>query len=370
MPSIYTHTLYSLGRGYSIGVRVGFDAHWVGQRETGNETYALGLLAGFERIGFAVDAYSFSSLTTMIHRSHRLWPRHRLVRIPVVTPLLALRDRLDLFHAAYALPPLLPCPGVVTVHDITFALHPEWFPQYAPGLRNTLVPLAMRKASRVITISEHTKRDIVARYGIPAHKIVVTYLAPRPTFVSRAPTEPGDEPYFLFVGNVEPRKNVETVVRALRILRQRGIDLPLVVAGRPGSAYPQVCALVHELGLENLVRFTGYVSDDHLRALYAGCTALVHPALYEGFGLTPLEAMAQGVPAIVADTSSLPEVVGDAALLVDPSHPEAWADAMAQVCTDATLRRRLIVAGLARAGQFSWERCARETVDVYRDVLG
>jgi glycosyltransferase involved in cell wall biosynthesis len=286
-----------------------------------------------------------------------------------VTPLLAVRDRLDLFHAAYMLPPLLPCPAVVTVHDITFALFPEWYSGRGAALRAVMVPLAMRKAARVITISEHTKRDIVERFRIAPEKIAVTYLAPRPAFACRVEPEERGQPYFLFVGNVEPRKNVETVVRALRILRDRGLDLPLVVAGQPGRAYEHVHVLLDDLGVDQLVRFVGYVSDDSLRTLYGGCVALVHPALYEGFGLTPLEAMAQGAPVIVANTSSIPEVVGDAGLLVDPRNPEAWADAMARVHGDEELRSRLVISGLERAGQFSWEQCARETVDVYLDVV-
>lgn len=349
-------------------MRVGFDAHHVGEQQTGNETYAIGLLHGFEKLGFAVDAYAFRPLPIRFHRMHRLWPHQSLVRIPFTTPLLAGRDRLDLYHATYTLPPLLPCASVVTVHDITFDLHPEWFPARLQRTLHALVPLAMRHASRVITISENTKRDIVERYRIAPEKIAVTYLAPRPHLLTPVSVPPA-EPFFLFVGNVEPRKNVETVLKALGLLRDRGIEVPLVIVGKLGLRHANVQRLVHRLHLAHLVRFTGYVSDSELRELYATCVSLVHPALYEGFGITPLEVMAHGAPAIVSNSSSLPEVAGDAALLVAPLDVEAWADSMETVVKQPQRRQELVCRGRARAALFSWEQCARDTVEVYRAAL-
>lgn len=354
---------------YLPAIRVGFDAHMVGQRETGNETYALGLLEGFNQLGFQVDAYTTGTLPMSIHREHRVLPPQSAVRVPLVTPLLAIRDRLDIFHATYVLPPTLPCPSVVTVHDITFALYPEWFSTRVRQMLSALVPLALRRASKVITISEHTKRDIVDRYDVAPEKIAVTPLAPRPVFVMRSPECEPTEPFFLFVGNVEPRKNVETVIEALRLLRDRGTRVRLVVAGKPGLHYASISRVAGRLGLQDWVEFTGYVHDEELRRLYGTCTALLHPALYEGFGLTPLEAMAQGAPVVAANTSSVPEVVGDAAILLEPYDVEAWTNVMERLLDDVELRSSLRKIGPERASRFSWRRCALETIEVYSSVL-
>lgn len=347
-------------------MRVGFDAHMVNERETGNETYALGLLHGFDQIGFPVDVYAFGAVETRWHRVHRIWPQQSVVRIPFSLPWAAIRDTLDLLHTTYTLPPLLPCPAVVSVHDITFALHPEWFREQVRHMLGTLVPLAMRRAAHVITISQRTRCDIVERYGISPERVSVTYLAPRPTILPHAETAGKQGEFFLFVGNVEPRKNVDTLIRAMRILRERRLEIPLVVAGKPGLRYGEVLGLVHDLGLDRLVRFIGYVSDERLRDLYATCIAYLHPALYEGFGLTPLEAMTHGVPVIASNNSSLPEVVGDAGILLPAQEAEAWAEAMESIATDHALRDVLAARGRIRAQQFSWRGCALETLEVYR----
>jgi glycosyltransferase involved in cell wall biosynthesis len=340
----------------------------VGRQETGNETYARGLLTGFEAIGFPLDVYGFEPIASQLHRCHRIWPQASIVRIPLSTPLLCFRDRLSVYHATYILPPLLGCASVVTIHDITFVLHPEWFSPKVQRMLAVLVPRAIHQAQRVVTISENSKADIVARLGVPPDKVAVTYLAPRPEFALPLQRTDDAEPFFLYVGNIQPRKDVGTVLRALSIARHRGVEARLIVAGVPGLGFDRISQLIHDLGLERVVEFRGYVSDDELRALYASCVALVHPALYEGFGLTPLEAMVQGAPVLAANTSALPEVVGDAALLLPPLEPEAWAHAMERVLHDDALRRDLTARGLARSRRFSWEQCARQTVEVYTSV--
>ncbi|GAC1634934.1 MAG: glycosyltransferase family 1 protein [Chloroflexota bacterium] len=350
-------------------MRVGFDAHMVGQHETGNETYALGLLSGLDEIGFAVDTYAFAPTPGTIHRFHATWPHQSYIRIPITNPLLARRDRLNLFHATYVLPPVLPCRSVVTVHDITYALFPQWFAPRVRAMLQVLVPLALKKARRIITISEHTKRDLVQHYGVDPDKIAVAYLAPRPAFLERDTTSRREQPFFLYVGNVEPRKNVETVIRALAVMRDRKHAIPLVVTGKQGLNYGETVRLVHTLRLDHLVEFTGYVPDDRLRHLFASCTALVHPALYEGFGLTPLEAMVQRTPVIAANTSSVPEVVGDSALLVEAESIEAWTDAMENMMDSQDLREKYAERGAWHVTQFSWKRCAEKTLEAYRVAL-
>lgn len=350
-------------------MRVGFDAHMVGQHETGNETYALGLLAGLESVRFAVDTYAFRPLPGHFHRFHPTWPRQSLIRIPITTPMLARRDKLDVFHATYVLPPILPCNAVVTVHDITYALFPQWFAPHVRAMLQMLVPLALRKAQRIITISEHTKHDLIRHYGVPPEKVAVVYLAPRPAFLERDVNLDRSKPFFLYVGNVEPRKNVETIIRALAVLRDRKRAIPLVIAGKQGFHYAETVQLVRRLNLDRLIEFTGYVPDDRLRHLFASCTALVHPALYEGFGLTPLEAMVQHTPVIAARTSSVPEVVGENALLVEAESIEAWTEAMQTMSESEATRRLYADRGAVHVQRFSWIRCAEQTIDVYRSAL-
>jgi glycosyltransferase involved in cell wall biosynthesis len=369
-------------------MRIGFDAHAIGRRQTGNETYALGLLHGLSRIGVSVLAYGYDAPPVNGHDWRRMRRSSRWLRIAVDVPLAATRDRLDIYHGSYALPPILPCRSVVTIHDLTFVAHPKWLPRGQATIMRHTVGHAVRRATRIIAVSECTKRDILEFYDIPEEKIAVTHLAPRPGFMGDAhpgessprtdesspradkssPRTDESSPYYLYVGNITPRKNVATLVRALDILKRRGAAIPLVVAGQPGAAHDEVSALVRSLGLENLVRFTGYVSDEELRALYLSCTAVVHPALYEGFGLTPLEAMALGRPVLAANAGSLPEVIGDAGILLPPTDADAWADAMERVLSP-TLSEGLTVRGLRRAAEFSWERCARETVEVYEAAL-
>ncbi len=350
-------------------MRTGFDAHMVGERETGNETYALGLLAGFQSIGIPIDTYAFRHLPFHLHRQHRIRPHTSAIRIPLSLPLAAARDGLDLFHSTYVLPPIMPCRTVVTVHDITFALHPEWFAPTVRAMLSTLVPRAIRAADRVITISGHTKRDIVARYGIPPERIAVTHLAPRPSFALSEAGSDARQPFFLAVGNVQPRKNLGVIVHALAGVRRQYPEARLVIAGKAGPEAVPLRRLIHSLNLEDTVQFTGYISDEELRRLYAHCLAHLHPALYEGFGLTTVEAMVQGAPVIASDRSSIPEVVGDAALLAPPDMPEAWEQAMLAILSSPGLRDDLARRGKARAAGFTWERCARETLEVYGDAL-
>jgi glycosyltransferase involved in cell wall biosynthesis len=349
-------------------MRIGFDAHAVGRRQTGNETYALGVLHGLAQIGIPVNAYGYSAPPGDVHTWRRLRPSSRWVRIAVDMPLAAVRDRLDLYHGSYALPPLAPCHTVVTVHDLTFISHPEWLPRGHGAAMRYSVGLALKQAAAIIAVSQRTKADIVHHYRIQPERITVTHLAPRPQIVDDHPDLHSRRDYFLCVGSIEPRKNIPVLIRALAMLRDRHIEVPLVLAGAPGAAFDDVQALIHDLHLGELVRFSGYVTDRELQGLYSACTAVVHPSLFEGFGLTPLEAMTLGRPVLAAHTGSLPEVIGDAGLLLPPTDPEAWACAMEQVLS-GHLNSELAERGWARAQRFSWERCARETVGVYRRVL-
>ncbi len=350
---------------------IGFDAHSIGSGRTGNETYAAGLLAGFEAIGVTVHAYVVAGTPVGRHRLHVLPFGHALLRVPI-TSLACRRDLIDLYHGSYVLPPLLRCPAVLTVHDISFAHHPEWLPRSMAARMSLLVPVAMRRARQIITVSHAVKMEIMDRYDVPAAKIAVTYLAPKPR-PEISPRRSASAPYLLYVGNLTPRKNVAVLLRALGILQSRGLSLPLVIAGNVARNHSpdidRVLTLAHDLRIERLVRFEGYVSDDRIQNLYSGCTALVHSAWNEGFGITPLEAMQAGVPVIASDIPAIREVTGGAALLIDPGAAELWADGIARVVGDDELRRSMRAAGQTRARFFSWERCAQETAAVYAAAL-
>jgi len=342
----------------------------------------------------------------------RMPDRSRWFRIAVDVPVAAGRDDLDVYHGVWALPPFTPCRTVVTIHDLTFLVNPDWFTRRGAAILRYSVGWAVKRAAHVIAVSERTKQDIVEWYGIPESRITVTLEAPRVSLMAQldnfrrgywtstpaapwpltlgsaedsawgggagadrdgaaVPSESGSGQggYFLHVGNISRRKNVGTLVATLAMLRERGLGIPLVIAGQAGDAYGEVRALVGRLRLDDLVRFVGYVSDEQVAELYRNCIAVVHPALYEGFGLTALEGMAFGRPVLVADAGALPEVVGDAGLILPPLEPEAWADAMEGV-TNWARNQSLAHRGLQRASAFSWERCAWKTVSVYRRVVG
>ena len=237
------------------------------------------------------------------------------------------------------------------------------------------------RADTVISISEHTKRDIISTFGIPEGKIRVILLAADERFrliddtvatgcVLNRYGITGE--YILYTGPMELRKNVPTLVNAFAILKkEKKIPHFLVLAGNKGGGqYDEVMGIIQKEGLVKSVIFTGFVADDDLPYLYNGASLFAFPSFYEGFGLPPLEAMACGCPVVTSNTSSLPEVVGDAGLMIDPTRPEELAEAMGRVLEDRTLHAELRERGLARAAEFSWRRCAAETMDVYRELTG
>ena len=281
----------------------------------------------------------------------------------------------DVFHATWHLLPCLRTPAtVMTLYDLSFALFPETHLRVLRWSSNALVPRFLRACDRIIAISESTKRDAVRLYGIPEEKIVVTHLAAEDRF---RPADPdrvaevrgrfGLPPRFLlYVGTIEPRKNLDVLLGALLQLKGRGRDVPLVVAGRLGWLYDGFLAKIRSLGLESLVLLPGFVPDDDLPALYTAAEAFVYPSVYEGFGIPVLEAMGCGTPVLCSDASSLPEVAGDGGILLPPGDPAAWAEAIARLTEEPALRRELRERGFRQASRFRWEETARRTWEVYR----
>ena len=299
----------------------------------------------------------------------------------VLVPIALRRERVDLFHAPhYVLPPLVHCRSVVTVHDCIHLM----FPQYLPGRMayanaRATIWTATRRADRILTVSEASKADILRCFNVPADKIIVIYNAIDPRFL----VEPSDgdfarareryqlaNPFVLYVGNIKPHKNLERLIDAFDRVRRKGFDhLRLVIIGDQISRYQGLRRAVHRHKLHKHVRFLGFVSPETLAVLYRLASVFAFPSLYEGFGLPPLEAMASGTPVLSSNVSSLPEVLGDAALLVDPYSPEAIADGLEQLLSDEALRATLKARGLARAKQYSWEDSVRRVHEIYNEVL-
>jgi glycosyltransferase involved in cell wall biosynthesis len=295
-------------------------------------------------------------------------------------PLALRRERVDLFHAPhYVLPPLVPCRSVVTIHDCIHLMFPQYLPnrlafQYA----RASIALAARRATRVLTVSESSKRDILRFVDVEPSKIDVIYNA----YDERFGVEPKEEDvvrvrerfqlndeFVLYAGNVKPHKNLERLIDAFHLVRKRGLDhLKLVLIGDDISKYAALRRAVHRHHLHNYVRFLGYVPEETLAVMYRLAGVFVFPSLYEGFGLPPLEAMASGTPVVTSSVSSLPEVAGDAAMLVDPYDPDAIADGILRVLSDEGLRSSMRRKGVERARQFSWEQSVRRVRDIYGEV--
>lgn len=293
-------------------------------------------------------------------------------------PRAAARARVDLIHSpAYTAPWWAPVPVVVSIHDVSYERHPEWYPYRRDWVRRAFYRQCARAASHIVTISRFSSAEISAAYGIPPERITVTPLAVHPVFTpdgSGMPVElPGGiaSPYLLHVGELHERRNLAMLVEAVLAARRHFGALPglsLVLAGLDRGVGAGLCEIAAHAGAPEAVTQLGLVNDTQLRALYRGATALVYPSLYEGFGLPLVEAMASGTPVIASNAAAIPEVVGDAGLLLDPHDGPRWTQAMIDIVNDAALRARLREAGVRRASEFTWERTARLTLDVYRRV--
>lgn len=295
-------------------------------------------------------------------------------------PLELLLHPIDLLHCPDFIPPRYSSiPTVITVHDLAFLHWPHFLTETSAAYYGQ-IDRSVHHAKHVIAPSESTKQDLVRLLGVPDDHVSVIYEAANPLFqplpldeTRQQITQQYDLPqkYILYVGTVEPRKNIDGLLRAFRHLldRYNVSDTALVIAGGFGWLYEETEQVVEELNLDKSVRFLGRVPDDDLHSLYVGARCHVHVAHYEGFGLTPLEAMACGTPTIVSNISSLPEVVGDAALLVDPSDAEEIAIAMHRLLTNDDLHSELRQKGFRRAGCFSWDEAARQTLKVYESIL-
>jgi len=372
-------------------MRIAFDATAIPANRAGAGTYIYSLVQALAHVD-ADNEYHVFAKPEYADEFGPLGPNFRLVRVPLAsTPRRLLWEQAalpralkalgaDLLHSPhYTTPRLAPCPVVATFHDMTYLLTPELHPRFHRRFFPPMMRASARRAARILNISESTRRDMLRLLPITAGKATTTLLAAGPVFrvapageVAEACARFGLTPgrFLLYVGVLEPRKNVPLLLQAYARIAARFPDSPLVIAGKKGWMYEEIFAQVSALGLSNRVVFTGYVAEEDLPRLYGGARAFVYPSRYEGFGLPVLEAMQCGCPVVTSDVSSMPEVAGDAALLIDPDDAGGLADALARVLTDDALVADLSRRGIARAAGFSWERCARETRAVYEAVGG
>jgi glycosyltransferase involved in cell wall biosynthesis len=371
---------------YDLRVRIGIDARKL--HDFGIGTYIRNLLRHLSRIDrdteFVVlcrpeDAKGLSILGENLRPVTETAGNYSVAE-QLKVPLKLKREGVTLFHAPhYVLPPLVRCPSVVTIHDCIHLMFPQYLPnRVALGYARASITGAARRATRVLTVSESSKRDILRFVDIPSEKIDVIpnayderfTVVPREEDVVRVRERYQlHDPFIFYAGNVKPHKNVERLIEAFHLVRRRGLDhVKLVVIGDDISRYAALRRAVHHHQLHKYVRFLGYMPEETLAVMYRLAGVFVFPSLYEGFGLPPLEAMASGTPVVTSNVSSLPEVAGDAAVLVDPLSPEAIADGIYRVLTDGDLRRSLSERGLARARQFSWEASVRRVREIYAQV--
>jgi len=353
----------------------------VGSHETGNETYVVGLLDGLSQLDdeFEVDvlhAGQLAGLGSRHIRPRRLLSGSPWLRLGVDLPFRSWSEHLDVLHVTYVAPVLSRCPIVLTVHDITFATNPEWFSARDLRVLSRAVPWSIRRAARVITVSEVCRQQIIERFGVPADRVVCVHNAAGPAAhaidaeaavkeLAALGLNP-NRPYVLSVGNLQPRKNLVRLIEAFRAIAKGGIDVDLVVVGAEHYRAREVLDAAGEAG--SRVRFTGYVTDLQLAACYSRASLFALPALFEGFGIPALEAMAHGVPVVCSRAGALPEVCADAALYFDPIDLESIAGALRRGLSDGSLRDELTRKGRARAAEFSWRESAERTLSVYRSV--
>jgi len=308
------------------------------------------------------------------HVSEPWHPPTNLGWATVGLPRAARRAAVDLIHApAYTAPLYSAMPVVLTIHDVSYERHPEWYPYRRDWLRRAFYRRSARGAAHILTDSEFSRAEIVAAYDIDPDRITVAPLGAAAVF------DPGDaaslpagivSPFLLHVGDLHERRNLSVVVKGLIEARKRlQAQAPsLVLAGVDRGVGDQLSAAAAENGAQDAIIRLGAVSESTLRSLYHGAAALVYPSRYEGFGLPLVEAMASGTPVLASRAASIPEVVGESGVLLDPDDHRRWAEAIVHVITDPVLRARLRHDGLARAAMFTWEKTARITLDVYKRV--
>jgi len=361
-------------------LRVGIDGRAFTSPAAGVRRYvselALALLSGRDAPDLVALGGRLEAVPAGVGHLTEPWhPPTNLGWAAVGLPRAASLAGVDLLHApAYTAPLRAAVPTVLTIHDVSYERHPEWYPYRRDWLRRAFYRRSACAASHVLTDSEFSRGEIAAAYGISLDRITVAPLGVSGEFdaTSQAAALPAavGVPFLLHVGDLHERRNLEVVVRALVDIRRRdaATQLSLVLVGVDRGVGGRLRDLAAAAGLSEAVVHLGPVPDETLHTLYRMATALVYPSRYEGFGLPVLEAMASGTPVVASRAASIPEVLGESGQLLDPDDTHLWAETIRRVTTDPLLRAHMREAGLARAARFTWARTARITLDVYRRV--
>jgi glycosyltransferase involved in cell wall biosynthesis len=390
-------------------MHIAIDGRALTGRFTGDRTYWRNLLRVLPRLapGDKFTVYSRTpiepgELPDVPNLTYRVVPAaNDRIWTFATLPRALRRDRPDLVHVQYTIPPACPCPVVTTIHDISFRLFPQWFPTRDRLLLNLTIPAAMRGAARIITDSDSSRDDILRAYRVAPSKVASIPLGLPPEFINSGGVE-GErsggehqntqlmqetaqqvvktrynlhEPFVLAVGVLQPRKNLRMLAQAFgKAKTAYGLPHSLVLAGKAGwdteqAALRQAAAEGGGVEIADAIVFPGYVADEDLPHLYRACDAFAYPSLYEGFGFPPLEAMACGTPTLVSDAPPMPYNVGDAALVIAAKDVDAWAESLGRVLTDNTLRAELAAKGPSQAARFTWESTAERTLRVYQEVI-
>lgn len=370
-------------------MKIGLSVTFPGEKGGGPETYERCLVKGLADVdkdneyhvyGFSDRAIDAIRVPNENFVFHRLRPAARWISLPLSLPLKLVFDKVEAYHATFvpALYATIPC--IFTMHDVTPFTHPEYYP---PDIRSRLVPLirrGIRSAERIVCISEHCRNTTQELFGVHDDRLDVVHHGVDPSVkpVSRpkamailAEKFPHiRNPFILYLGKLDARKNVIGLIEAYaRLKREYSGVVDLVLAGRRHGEGRAIDEAISRLGLQASVIELGYVDDVERSALYCGAEIFAFPSFWEGFGLPILEAMVCGTPVVTSNVSCLPEVAGDAAILVDPARAEDIAAGMYKLLTDDSLRQQLVKAGYKRAASFNWESTARQTIESYRKAV-
>lgn len=371
-------------------MKVGILPWTLNSQKTGLDNYLTSLLTGMVEIGKSNEIYLIQHEKTDDQISEEtneiILPNlPKILKSPIGLPYAIKKANLDVIHAsAHYFSQITPfylnfgTGKVLTIHDLIPLIHPTTTKGRTFFFWKTTLNLIKNRADNLIVISNHTKKDCIKYLGIPEEKITVIYEAAGEIFKVEKNKEEIQKyleskygikfPFILSVGTLEKRKNIHIVLQAFYRLKKLGNDHKLVIVGKIGWKYDKIFDTLNELDLKTDVIFTGYVPDEDLVKLYNAADLFVFPSIYEGFGLPPLEAMACGCPVITSNTSSLPEVVGDAGVMVDPYDDKALTDEMYSILTNDSFKRELSKKSLARSKLFTWRQTAKETWQVYEEV--
>ena len=368
-------------------MRIGIDSRSLNQKGLGVGRYLFNLLRHYPELDrsneyllyikkkglpSALSNFRSKAISLPLINSNLAWLNLRL-------PVELVKDKIDLFHCPfYGLPVYQPCPMVVTIHDIIYEIHPEWFPKLQGASFRFLSRLGAKTAKKIIAVSEHTKKDIMERYHVPEKKIEVIYEAPDDRYrmikdealLKRIEQKYGiTKDFLIHVGAIHERRNIISLLKVFKRLKESGRDLQLVLVGSIQWSFIDLKRMLLYMGLKSDVIHLEYISDEDLVCLYNAARLFVYPSLYEGFGLPLVEAMACGTPIAASNVSSIPEVVGDAAVLFDPYNEDEMLDSIRMVIDDKSARDSLISRGLSRVKRYSWTTAAKRTIELYNQAV-